>query len=185
MSSIRLYEWLTLLSVVLGPILAVQVQKFLEDRREKRRRCLALFHTLMATRADRLSGEHVRALNMIDLEFYGRTALGLHVPSKAEKAVTNAWHKYIESLGRDTNFAERDSLFFGMLYQMALALGYRLDEAALRRDCYSPRAHGEDRVLDAEIRDGLAKVLTEKRALRVSIYTEGAPTSESPGASSL
>jgi hypothetical protein len=39
----------------------------IEDNKAKKQRKLHIFKTLMATRAARLSAEHVQALNMIDL----------------------------------------------------------------------------------------------------------------------
>ncbi|MCG0019452.1 DUF6680 family protein [Vibrio parahaemolyticus] len=68
-------DWITIGAVIIGPILAVQAQKIIENITERKRRKLQLFHTLMETRATRLSGAHVSALNMIDLEFYGKSVL--------------------------------------------------------------------------------------------------------------
>lgn len=59
-------------AVILGPILAVQAQKVIEKFQETRKRRMALFKTLMSTRAERLNRDHVQALNMIDIDFYGR-----------------------------------------------------------------------------------------------------------------
>ena len=64
-------DWIIALATLLGPILAVQAQKWIEGVREQRTRKLRVFTQLMATRAARLSAEHVQAINMIDLVFYG------------------------------------------------------------------------------------------------------------------
>jgi cytochrome bd-type quinol oxidase subunit 1 len=64
-------DWLIVASTLLGPILAVQAQKWVEVFRERRGRKLWVVQQLMATRAARVSAEHVQALNMIDLVFYG------------------------------------------------------------------------------------------------------------------
>jgi hypothetical protein len=61
----------TVIAVVMGPILALYIQNKLNIRREKRDRRLHVFRNLMATRATRVSMDHVIALNMIDVEFYG------------------------------------------------------------------------------------------------------------------
>ena len=61
-----LTDILTILAVFLAPVVAVQVQKWLEVFREQRARKLWIFKTLMATRAATVSQEHVQALNMID-----------------------------------------------------------------------------------------------------------------------
>jgi hypothetical protein len=45
-------DWITVLAVVAGPILAVQAQKYVEAFRERKQRRLTLFRTLMSTRAE-------------------------------------------------------------------------------------------------------------------------------------
>lgn len=63
---------------LLSPLIALRVSRRLDARREVRERKMKIFRTLMATRARRLSMEHVEALNMIDVEFSER-----HGPEKA------------------------------------------------------------------------------------------------------
>jgi len=65
---------------------ALRIQKEIEANNEKKQRKLNIFKTLMATRADILSLEHVKALNMIDIEFYN------------EKSIRNAWDIYRKHL---------------------------------------------------------------------------------------
>jgi|SRR5690349_21313932 hypothetical protein len=69
MESIRLTDWLTIGAILLAPLFAIQVERILEALKERRRRKLTVFHTLMATRGARLSPAHVEALNRIDIEF--------------------------------------------------------------------------------------------------------------------
>lgn len=53
------------MAIVLGLILAVQAQKWIERATEERKERMLIFRTLMRTRANVLSREHVAALNMI------------------------------------------------------------------------------------------------------------------------
>jgi hypothetical protein len=76
----------TVLAIVLGPILAVQAQKWREDLRSKSERRREIFEVLMATRLARLSPEHVHALNRIDIEF------------RKIKPVEEAWRDYLAHL---------------------------------------------------------------------------------------
>jgi hypothetical protein len=55
---------------LLGPVLAVQAQRWVEGFREKKARRLTVFRTLMATRALNLSTAHVEALNAVPIDFY-------------------------------------------------------------------------------------------------------------------
>lgn len=92
-------NWLMVVAVLVAPFVAVHVQKFLERSREKRYRKLGLFQALMATRAARLSMEHVRALNMIDIEFYETSKfLWFSRQSSQDKAVREAWKTYHDHL---------------------------------------------------------------------------------------
>jgi hypothetical protein len=67
----RVGELAIVFATLLGPVLAVQAQKWIERAREKTQRKIAIFRTLMATRATFLSPAHVEALNAIPIEFYG------------------------------------------------------------------------------------------------------------------
>ncbi|MEQ8562592.1 MAG: hypothetical protein RID18_13845, partial [Cytophagales bacterium] len=75
-------------AVIIGPIAAVQIQKWLENSRNKKERKLLLFKTLMSTRATRVSIEHVQSLNMIDIEFN----------NKGYEKVITAWRNYNDHL---------------------------------------------------------------------------------------
>jgi hypothetical protein len=170
-------DWIMVVAVIAGPILAVQAQKRIERIREKRGRKLRIFHTLMSTRATRLSPEHVSALNMIDLEFYGVKILGHRWQSKSEKKVTNAWKTYNDLLN-DKAFVEnrfeawsekRDELFTAVLYAMSQALGYDFDEVQLKRDCYRPVAHGDIENEQHKIRKAMVDVFEGTRPLPIAV----------------
>src|SRR5690606_5203216 len=62
-------EIINVLAIVLGPILAVQIQKWLERQKENKQRKVEIFIALMDTRCNVLSHHHVEALDRIDLEF--------------------------------------------------------------------------------------------------------------------
>ena len=72
--------------VLSAPFVGIWLQKKIESRKTQVKQKEHIFRTLMATRARRLSPEHVQALNMIDLEFYPKT------PS--DRAVIAAWKEY-------------------------------------------------------------------------------------------
>ncbi|MDT9121853.1 DUF6680 family protein, partial [Escherichia coli] len=55
----------------------------------------------------RLSNEHVRALNMIDIAFYGRVRKGQAKRSKAESQVISAWKLYFSHL--NTTYPNNDN----------------------------------------------------------------------------
>ncbi|MEG6016919.1 DUF6680 family protein [Enterobacter hormaechei] len=95
-------------AVIVGPVLAVQIQKTLEQFRERKQSRLSIFRTLMSTRAQRLHREHVQALNMIDLEFYGRKLpiIRIRYQTKKEQTVTHAWKSYNSHLNKINDYPD-------------------------------------------------------------------------------
>jgi hypothetical protein len=57
----RLSDWVIAGCTLLGPVLAVQAQKWVEGFREKKARRLTIFRTLMTTRAMVLNPNYVEA----------------------------------------------------------------------------------------------------------------------------
>lgn len=165
-----------ILAVIAGPILAVQAQKYIESIRESKNRKLRIFHTLMSTRATRLAQDHVAALNMIDIEFYGKTRFGKRHQSSGEKKITNAWKVYNDHLNNkasedriDAWVDKSDELFTSLLYSMAQYLGYEFDEVQLKRDCYRPIAHGDIENEQHKLRQGLVAVLDGKKSIPMAV----------------
>ena len=136
----KLYEILTIIAIVLGPILAVQAEKLLQRRREDKSRRLNIFKTLMATRGSSLSFAHVEALNRIDLEFSD---------DKKYQKVIAAWKEYFDNLGQKAQtdeqltvwVARNEELLANLLYEMGQSLGYKFDKVLIKRNMYSPAGH--------------------------------------------
>lgn len=155
-------DWLTILAVFLGPIVAVQLTRYLDDRKENRERKANIFKTLMATRAYNVSWAHVEALNRIDLEF------------NKEREVIEAWKAYLDLLNNtgmppDQWNIRRVDLLVELLHKMARVLDYDFDKTHIKNSSYSPRAHGETEEQQAALRKGLLEVLDGKRTLPMSI----------------
>ncbi|HVA15270.1 MAG TPA: DUF6680 family protein [Stellaceae bacterium] len=80
-----------MIAILAGPLLAVQVQKWLEEGRERKRRQRFLFRELLVTRGTRLSPRHVEALNGVPIEFSAN--------KRGDRDVLEAWRLYINHLG--------------------------------------------------------------------------------------
>jgi hypothetical protein len=114
-------DWLTSSAILLDPIIAVQLARYLDNQKEERERKLQVFKALMATRAYTVSWHHVVALNRIDLEF--------DKDNKKEKAVIEAWKAYLDLLGDKNMLPEqwavkRIDLLVELLHKMAQVLDY-------------------------------------------------------------
>ena len=79
----------TILAILLGPIVALWIQRISDRQRNRGNRKLFVFKELMATRATRTSPRHVDALNAIEVEF--------SEGSKGDTNILNAWRLYLGS----------------------------------------------------------------------------------------
>lgn len=169
-------ELAIIVATLLGPILAVQAQKAVERARERHSRKSWVFHQLMATRAARVSAEHVQALNMIDLAFYGNRVLGSHRRSKSEQAVIDAWREYHDHLNTKADdealriwHVNGDELFTNLLFSMAENVGYKFDRVQLKKGAYSPIAHGELEDQQKALRNLTIGVLSGELPLKMEV----------------
>lgn len=153
-------------ATLLGPVLAVQAQKWLENHRAIKERRLAIFRTLMATRAANLSPMHVEALNAVPVEFYGT--------GKKLKAINDAWklyldHHTVEGPVTEVWVDKKQDLFMELLHLISQFLGYSFSKAQIKRDIYSPRAHGDIETDQVDIRRGIVALLKGEFALPVAV----------------
>ncbi len=125
----------TVVAIVIGPLLAVRLQRKADEAREKRTRRYMILNILMRTRSEKLSSEHVGALNLIQLEFYGSIAV-----IDAYKTYSDFLNSHFPS---DQNALERHttkgaSLFLDLLFEIARDLKFNFDKSDLQRLSYLP-----------------------------------------------
>ena len=152
-------DYISIAAILLGPVIAIQLQKFIERNSEAQRRREDIFKTLMATRGSTLSMAHVEALNRIDLEFSN---------DKKYKRTIEAWKEYFDNLAdkNDQNnsnqlaiwSAQNSELRANLLYEMGLSLGYKFDKSLIKRNIYSPIGHGQVEQENDIIRRGIANI---------------------------
>lgn len=157
---------LIILATLCGPIIAVQVTRYLDDKKEEQGRKLLVFKTLMATRGYTLSNRHVEALNQIDLEFSGE--------SEREKRVIAVWRQYLDLLGDKSLSPEqwgvkRVDLLVELLHEMGKALGYSFDKTHIKNATYAPVAHGRIEEEQQAIRTQTLELLEGKRVLPMHV----------------
>lgn len=163
-------RWLdiaTIAAILLGPIFAVIVTRIQDNRREERDRRVEILRSLLRTRQIRLSPDHVAALNLIELEFYGRGK------------VIDAHREYIKHLSspmpmpdeQDRYFEVRHDLFVSLLHEIAKELGYSFDKHDLARFAYAPTGWEKDETRLRTNAALLTEILEGRRALPVTPMT--------------
>lgn len=146
----------------MGPIAAVQLQKFMDRRGERSRRQVEVFRALMASRAMPNSPQYVNALNAVPLEFHGNTK------------IVDAWRDLLMHLNIPQEHPEvwgqqRLRLFIEMLKQVAKALHYDFRDSELQDHVYFPQwqvALMNDQEL---LRKGLVDLMSGKASLSMKI----------------
>jgi hypothetical protein len=162
-------DWLTLLAIVVGPILAIAGQLWYQRRKERRDAKLGVFRVLMNLRNAQLSADFVKALNLIDLVFY------------KDKGVRERWSILWEFLNNKENFnlpraseiieKQRD-LTAQLLSTMARELGFEFDITVLKNGAYRPQHHDDEQAEIAALRQGLVAALNNTGSLNVKVFAE-------------
>jgi septum formation topological specificity factor MinE len=164
---IKFTDVLIVLATLIGPVFAVQAQKWLERGREVKNGQLRVFKTLMATRAVNLSPSHVEALNSVPIEFYGK--------SGQLKTINIKWKIYFDHLLINTqttaNWEEkRRQLLYDLLLVMSKYLEYDFDEVEIKK-VYAPQGHQVIETDQEIIRAGLAALFKGHASLPIEIKT--------------
>ena len=164
----------TIGAVLIGPIVALWLQRISERRRGRRNRKRVIFKELMATRATRTNPRHVDALNAIEVEF--------SEGGKGDADVLSAWRLYLDHLGSTVSDEQlprwnekSDDLLTDLLFEMSRSLRYDFDKLALKKNVYSPKAHGDLEMDQYLLRKYIVEMLAGKRAVWTGIVTGDKP----------
>jgi hypothetical protein len=137
---------------------------------ENKHRCLEVFKTLMATRAATVSPDHVKALNMITIEF----------PENDYPEVTELWKGYFDHLhnypesGAELQqiWSEKSTEHLGrLLKSMGDRLGYSFDIVDIRKGIYAPKAHEAIELEQQLFRKGMLGLLYGERSLKTEVVS--------------
>jgi hypothetical protein len=180
MLDLKTSDWVLAICTLLGPILAVQAQKFVERATERRRRKQWIFDVLMATRATRINPDHVRALNQIELEFSGANWFGRQfAPSRKERVVLENWRTHADNLHRYLPkekgperalwFERVDNSFIALLQSIGIAMGHNIDQRELRRGVYYPTGFSEDELRNHAIQVNFLRLLEGEIPLKMEV----------------
>jgi len=170
-----IFNVLTVIAILVGPICAIEVQERLDEKREEKRRKIQVFRDLMITRSTRLSPRHVEALNALQMEF--------SESHKSEKRILSAWKLYLDHLGTPAatpGWADRSAdLVIDLLYEMAIYLGYDFDKVRIKNETYLPQHFVDLEDEGNRLRKAAIEVFEGKQQLKVQLV-EGVSSSAKP-----
>jgi uncharacterized protein DUF6680 len=160
-------EWLTLAAIILGPILAVATQLWMQARKAKRDLKLWVFNTLMAHRATPVNANFIQAFNLIDAVFYDNGEVR-EKRRECLRIVTNASGPNLAPPE-----AERlKDLVAEMLSKMGSELGYDFDHTEIKDTGYYPVGLEKVDMEQAALRNKVLEVLDGKANIGVEIKND-------------
>jgi len=116
---VQVRDWLTIGALILGPIFAVCITLYIEQRRERQRARRWALLALVSNRHSVFADERLKALNSIDLLF------------QDAPEVRSKWKAYLgqlsneEALKTDLGAREAQRLNLELISAMARSLGYK------------------------------------------------------------
>jgi hypothetical protein len=172
MGTLRLADWLMLIAVVFGPVLAVITQILHQRWNEKRQQKFWVFSTLMSLRASALAPDYVRALNYIDVVFF------------ENEKIRTKWRDLLAALDRkaqdgdeatinEIGEARRDTTA-ELLAEMAKELGYDFDHTAIKNRSYTPQFHADLEEQQKHLRQFAIAFLNGESTVKVALDESGA-----------
>jgi hypothetical protein len=129
-------EWMTLIALIAGPMLAVGTQLFWQRRKEKLDQKRYVFGTLMSLRAAMLTPEFVRAFNYVDVVFYKNKEVRAKRKKLFDYLCSADWK--VDIVLQTTLDTTKD-LQAELLAEMAKDLGYQYDHTHIKQNAYYPK----------------------------------------------
>ena len=162
----------TIVAILMGPVLAVLVTRWVDIRRAKRDRQWDIFRTLMRHRRTAMNVDFVGALNLVEVEFAKSAevvAAWRELLGKFE-LLANAGPEQLQQLD-----VERSQSQARLLNAIAKKLGIEVEQLDIFFGGYSPRAWFELENEQAQIRQWLAGVASGHQAFPVVVYPPPQP----------
>lgn len=157
--------WAVVLSTFVSPVAAVSITLWNESRRSLRDRRLAIFRILMATRRAGLTPEHVGALNLVEVDFYGCSK------------VQAKWSEYKGHLFRkapaDAEWLEtRERLLANLLFEMGSVLKLNIPAMEIFKGGYAPSGWETRDAKQNEAIDYVLDLAKSKNAVPIRVMPE-------------
>jgi len=157
-------EIINIFAILMSPIIAIQVQKFLDRKKQNTERRSQIFKILMSTRRARLSVHHIDALNSIDIEF----------SEKRFTNVINAWKNYFDALcineTNDSVIQKRNDLYSALLFELAKSTGYEYFTLSdINRNYYYPKGLVDNDNDSLTIRQSITSIVKGEKPIKIKI----------------
>lgn len=162
-----LFGWAILVATGMGPVLAVLVTRWIDERRETSARQLQVFRQLMANRRAPVSADFVAALNLVEIEFYQNQQVIEH-----HKELIDLFNADLERMDEGIRIRHNERIETqtqDLLFEIGKALGYKVVRLDLKKGGYLPNALSWREQWSSQWQHFLAEVALGKRSIPVSL----------------
>jgi hypothetical protein len=134
------FEFVTLVAILVGPILALFAQRVLDKLREKRRAKENLYFAIMRHRAQWYHPERIQALNSIEVVFADNNNVLAKWKAFVDQSGTA---KPRDSAGMATWNENLETTLCDLYQAIGKSLGYDFDLRQIRQGAYIPQLHAD------------------------------------------
>ncbi|MHA7874630.1 DUF6680 family protein [Roseivivax sp.] len=171
--------WITTLAIVMGPICAVLIAQYFQNRKEKRERKLNVYRSLMAARKTALSPQRVEALNLVDVEFAGSSQVLAALNELMQVYNSESRWKSADQSVRLKAIQDAEDKTADLLQAMGKELGFSFEALQLLRSGYRPEAFNIIEGQQHDAREFLASLNRGTRALPIIVVPPKVPEESS------
>ncbi|WFS00171.1 DUF6680 family protein [Rhizobium tumorigenes] len=162
--------WSVVLATFLGPILAVFVTRWVDDRRSKTTRKLDTFRVLIRTRRSQLSPDFVAALNMVEIDYHNAPKVQIIYADLMRQLNTKP---------TEANWHERtERLVARLINAMGQNVGYSMEQLDILEGGYIPQGMVDEEQLQHLLRRSLLNIFNGGQPLPVTIVSPPPPQAD-------
>lgn len=163
----------TIIAVLVGPVLAVLITRWVDNRRAKHDRQWDIFRTLMQHRRTSMNFEFVGALNLVEVEFANSADVVVAWKDLLGKfeLMANASPEQLGNLG-----VERSQAQARLLNAIARKLGLEIEQLDIFFGGYSPKGWFDLESEQTIIRRWLGEIAMGRQAFPVVVHQPQPPS---------
>jgi hypothetical protein len=135
---LRIYEWLTLLGIIIGPIIAVGISIYFDRKYKRREGMLQVLRMLINTRHMPSDPYYSVAINLIPLEFNDC------------KKVMDAWKKFIGYVSLKPSqenaanyYKQQDAAQTKLIFEITKVLELNISETEIQVEAYTSKGYAD------------------------------------------
>ncbi|MBW9090071.1 hypothetical protein JNB91_19875 [Rhizobium wenxiniae] len=165
-------DWAVVLATFVGPIVAVGITLWYQERSSRNKSREDLFVSMMRTRRMPTNIEFVGALNLVPVHFW-KDKLVMQRYSELMAVFSDPSWNVIDARLRLIEQVELKVAY--LLSELSKAVGRPVEQLEILRGAYAPQGWKDEEQAQADLRSALAQLLSGARALPVFVLS-GTPS---------